>query len=108
MINSIKAMIEVKKIGQNIQIARKRRKLTLTKLSANSTVSISVIRRIEDGDPSVGIGKVLSVLDVLGLLDGISQIASPELDREQTLKEIQELREKAKPKQKGKNLVRFT
>ena len=89
----IQSDIESRKLGQNIRVARKRRKMTLVELSAKSSVSKTVLRRIEEGDSTVGIGKVFNVLDALGLLKNISDIANPELDRAQTFKEIKKLRE---------------
>jgi len=107
----IKAEIEAKKLGTNIQIARKRRKMSLVELAAKSSVSKTVLSRIEAGDVSVGFGKVFNVLDALGLLTGIADIANPDLDREQTMKEIKALREgrnkSIPPKSKKNNLVRF-
>jgi len=90
----IQSDIEIRKLGMNIQIARKRRKMTLVELSTKSSVSKTALRRIEEGDVSVGIGKAFNVLDALGLLKRISDIANPDLDRTQALFEIKQLREK--------------
>ena len=107
----IKSELEAKKLGFNIQIARKRRKMSLVELAAKSSVSKTVLSRIEAGDASVGFGKVFNVLDALGLLTGIADIANPDLDRQQTIKEIKALREGGNksipPKSKKNNLVRF-
>lgn len=104
----IKTEMEAKKLGSNIQIARKRRKLSLADLSVKSSVSKTALHRIEAGDVSVGLGKVFNVLDALGLLTGISDIASPDLDREQAINEIKALREGGKGKgNKKNNFVRF-
>lgn len=89
----INSDLEIRKMGTNIQIARKRRKLSLAELALKSAISKTVLLRIENGDPTVGIGKVFNVLDALGLLQGIADIANPELDKKQTLAEIEELRD---------------
>lgn len=102
----IKSELEAKKLGVNIQIARKRRQLSLSALSAKSAVSKTTLRRIEEGDFSVGVGKVFNVLDALGLLTGISDIASPDLDRQQAISEIKALREGGRKSSKKSNLVR--
>ncbi len=107
--------IEFRKLAENIQIARKRRKLSLAELAVKASVSKTVLSRIEAGDTSVGIGKVLNVLDALGLLKGLADVVNPELDREQAVREIKLIREaKMKnPKKTGmnnkskSNLVRF-
>lgn len=106
----IKVDLEAKRLGSNIHIARKRRNMSLVELSAKSSVSKTVLRRIESGDTSVGFGKVFNVLDALGLLTGIADIASPDLDRGQTINEIKALREgQGRPEKKNadNNLVRF-
>ncbi len=107
----LKSELEAKKLGMNIRIARKRRKMSLMELASKSSISKTVLSRIEAGDASVGFGKVFNVLDALGLLTGLVDIVNPDLDREQTLKEINDLREgrnKTMPsKTKKNNLVRF-
>lgn len=107
----IKSELEAKKLGSNIQIARKRRKMSLLELASKSSISKTVLGRIEAGDATVGIGKVLNVLDALGLLNGLADLTNPELDRQQTINEIKALREggnKTLPaKEKKNNLVRF-
>lgn len=89
----IQSNIELNTFAQNIKIARKRRKMTVSELSVKSGVSRTVIARIEKGDAAVGIGKVFNVLDALGLLKGIANMVNPELDRSQALYEIKQLRE---------------
>jgi transcriptional regulator with XRE-family HTH domain len=106
--------IEFRKFAENIQIARKRRKLSLSELAIKASVSKTVLSRIEAGDTSVGIGKIFNVLDTLGLLKGLADVVSPDLDREQALKEIKLIRTKIKRTKKTginhksrSNLVRF-
>lgn len=84
--------LEFRKLAENIQIARKRRKLSLADLAVKASVSKTVLARIESADSTVGVGKVFNVLDALGLLKGLSHLVNPELDREQSLKEIEEIR----------------
>jgi transcriptional regulator with XRE-family HTH domain len=92
--------LEIKRIGQNILVARKRRKMTTTELAAKANVSRQVLMRIERGDASVGISKVFNVLNALGLLNGISSFVDPEMDRSQAIKEIRDLRESSSNKSK--------
>lgn len=87
--------IELKKLAQNIKVARLRRDMSLTELSKRSGVSRASLTRIEKAEDNVGIGKVFSVLSVLGLLDGITKILDPHLDYSQAKKEIEQLRGKA-------------
>lgn len=107
--------LEFRKLAENIQIARKRRRLSLSELAVKSSISKTVLSRIEAGDTSVGIGKVFNVLDALGLLKGLADVVNPDLDREQAVKEIKLIRETRvkNPKKTGinnnskSNLVRF-
>jgi len=89
----VQSKIELNKLANNIKLARKRSKMTVTELSIKSDVSRNVIARIEKGCDAVGIGKVFNVLDALGLLRGLSDVVHPEMDRSQALYEIKQLRE---------------
>jgi len=84
----IETELEVKKLGVNIMVARKRRKLSLTKLSEQASVSRTTLSRIEAGDPNVGVWKIFNVLSTLGLLYGVVDQANPEADHKQASKEI--------------------
>lgn len=96
----INSELEIKRLGQNIQIARRRRKMNVSELAAKSDVSRQAVMRVEKGDPTVGISKVFNILNALGLLKGLSELADPELDRSQAIKEIKELREGVTSKSK--------
>ncbi len=100
----INTELEIKRLGQNIQIARKRRKMSVSELAAKTDVSRQAITRVETGDPSVGISKVFNILNALGLLKGISEIVDPDLDRSQAIREIKELREGVMLKTKKRSL----
>lgn len=100
----INTELEIKRLGQNIQIARKRRKLSVSELAAKSDVSRQAIMRVEKGDPSVGIAKVFNILNALGLLRGLSDLVDPDMDRSQAIKEIKELRENVGLKAKQRSI----
>lgn len=67
-------------LGQNIKVARKRRRLLQVELAQKAGVAEKTIRRLEGGDAGVSIGNVLSVLWVLGLISGAKALADPNLD----------------------------
>ena len=92
---------ELKKLGENIGLARERRKMTTTELAIKASVSRMSLMRIEKGDPAVGIGKVFNVLSALGLLKGLADMADPALDRSQAIHEIANLRESVAKKEKN-------
>jgi|TARA_B110000908_G_scaffold78686_1_gene94405 transcriptional regulator with XRE-family HTH domain len=62
-------------LGENIRLARKRRKLTMQEVSERAGISRSVLHRLEKGETSVSIGALFNVLRVLNLQDDILKIA---------------------------------
>ena len=62
-------------LGENILLARKRRKLTQVQVSARTGLSRVTIGKIEAGDPTVSMGHYVAVLDVLGLAADLAQVA---------------------------------
>ena len=62
-------------LGENIKLARKRRKLTQQIISDRTGISRVTLRKIENGDLTVSIGHYLSVLGVLGLADDLAKVA---------------------------------
>lgn len=62
-------------IGENIKLARKRRKLTTEQVSERAGIHRATLYRVEKGDPSVAIGIYFNVLKVLNLENDFSKIA---------------------------------
>jgi transcriptional regulator with XRE-family HTH domain len=58
-------------LGENIRLARLRRKLTAEQVSERAGISRTTLWQIEKGLPSVAIGAYAQVLFVLGLERGI-------------------------------------
>jgi transcriptional regulator with XRE-family HTH domain len=65
----------LRKLGADIRDARRRRRLPMVVLAERAFTSRSTLQRIEAGDASVGIGIYATVLQALGLLDGLGEIA---------------------------------
>jgi transcriptional regulator with XRE-family HTH domain len=63
-------------IGENIKLARKRRKLTAEQVSQRAGIHRATLYRVEKGDPSVAMGIYFNVLKVLNLESDFSKIAS--------------------------------
>ena len=83
--------------GENIKLARKRRKLTQTMLSERTGLSRLTLRKIEQGDPKVSLGHYVAVLGVLGLVDDFLLLArDDELGRK--LQDIELLRKRGEPR----------
>lgn len=70
----------IQRIGRNLQIARKRRKKTIQQAAEMMGTSLSSVRRMEAGDPSVRFETYLAALEVYQLDDTL-RFAEPEDDR---------------------------
>jgi transcriptional regulator with XRE-family HTH domain len=70
----------LRKLGQDLSAARKRRRLTMALLAERAFVSRVTLGRVERGDPGVSIGIYATVLFVLGMADRIGALASLERD----------------------------
>ena len=62
--------------GENIKLARKRRKLTTIQLSERADIDRTTLYQIEKGNPKVSMGAYFNVLRVLGLQDDFLKLAS--------------------------------
>ncbi len=62
-------------IGENIKLARKRRKLTTEQVAERAGIHRATLHRVEKGDPTVAIGIYFNVLKVLNLESDFSKIA---------------------------------
>jgi len=75
------------KLGENIKLARKRRKLTTIQVAERANINRSTLYKIEKGDSSVSMGAYFNVLRVFGLQDDFLKIAADD----QFGKKIQDL-----------------
>lgn len=62
--------------GENIKLARKRRKLKSTQVAERADISRSTLVAIEKGNPSVSMGAYFNTLRVLGLQDDFLKLAA--------------------------------
>ncbi|KQU51265.1 XRE family transcriptional regulator [Bosea sp. Leaf344] len=63
------------KLGSDIRDARRRRRLPMSVVAERAFTSRSTLQKIEAGDSGVSIGIYAGVLQALGLLDGLGEIA---------------------------------
>lgn len=65
-IPSLRAQRDLRKLGNDIAIARKRRQFTQKQLAESASVNVSTIRRLEHGDQGISLGTLSMVMLVLG------------------------------------------
>lgn len=63
-------------IGENIKLARKRRKLTTQQVAERAGIHRATLYRIEKGDPAVSLGLYFNVFRVLNLQNDFLKLAS--------------------------------
>jgi transcriptional regulator with XRE-family HTH domain len=70
----------LRKLGQDIRDARRRRRLSAAVVAERAFTTRPSLQRVERGDPAASIGIYAAVLQALGLLEGLSQLADPSRD----------------------------
>lgn len=63
------------KLGSDIRDARRRRRIKTAVMADRLQISRPTLRRLEKGDPSVGMGSYATALYVLGLVDRLADLA---------------------------------
>ena len=66
----------LEQVGEQLKLARKRRKLTTIQVAERAGIARSTLYLIEKGDASVAFGAYFNVLRVLGLQDDILKLAA--------------------------------
>lgn len=66
----------LEKMGENIKLARKWRKLTTVQVAERANISRSTLYLIESGNPSVAMDGYFNVLRLLGLQDDFLKLAA--------------------------------
>ncbi len=76
----LKARRALIKLGGDITIARKKRRISTVSMAERAFISRSTLAKIEKGNPTVSIGAYLTVLAILGLIEGVGDIADRSKD----------------------------
>ena len=66
----------MEQVGENIKLARKRRKLTTIQVSERANINRTTLYHIEKGKPNVSLGAYFNVLRVLGLQNDFLKLAA--------------------------------
>lgn len=89
----------VQLLGSNLKAARLRRRLPQSVIAERSGVSINTLSKLENGDCGVTIGNVAAVMNALGLLGMVSELASSEQDRTGLMLEERRLPQRVRRRQ---------
>lgn len=65
----------LRKVGQDINAARRRRRITIKLMAERTGISRATVGKIEKGDPTASMGGYASVLFVIGMLDRLADLA---------------------------------
>jgi transcriptional regulator with XRE-family HTH domain len=66
----------LKELGNNIKLARLRRKLSTEQVAERANISRPTLLAVEKGSPTTSIGSYIKVLFVLGLAEDLLKVAS--------------------------------
>ncbi len=66
----------LEQVGENIKLARKRRRLTTIQVAERANIDRSTLYEIEKGTSSVSLGAYFNTLRVLGLQDDFLKLAA--------------------------------
>lgn len=70
----------LKKLGQDLMEARKRRRIPMWLAAARASISRATLGKIEKGDEGVSLGAYAKVLFILGLVNKLAGLADPKID----------------------------
>ena len=73
-------LVSLQTLGERLAVARLRRKESQRQWASRLGVSVPTLIRLEKGDPSVSMGVYASALWLLGLADGLGDLAEPGKD----------------------------
>ena len=100
----------LRKLGEDIRDARKRRRIPVSILAERASISRTTLNKIEKGDPSAALGNYAAVLFALGMVERLADVADPrhdtvglELEEEHLPQRIRfsDRQRSAKPERKG-------
>jgi len=70
---------QLKIIGENIKLARLRRKFSLEQVSERANISVDCLNDVENGKSNITLSVYVSILHVLGLENDIYNIAKDDI-----------------------------
>lgn len=70
----------LRKLGRDIAVARRKRRISTADMAARLFVSRDTLWRLERGEPTVSAGTLATAVFVLGLHDRLANLAAPAKD----------------------------
>jgi Helix-turn-helix. len=71
----------IAQLGNDISIARRRRKLPQRLMAERMLVSVQTLQRLEAGDATVGLAVLASALHVFGMTQRLAELLAPDTDQ---------------------------
>ncbi len=76
---TIKTKKIINELGENLRLARLRRKLSTRQVAERAGIGRTTLYEIEKGNPNVSLGNYAQVLSILGLADDLLNVAKDDL-----------------------------
>jgi transcriptional regulator with XRE-family HTH domain len=92
----------LREFGENIKLARRRRKLSAEQVSERANIGRTTLWQIEKGEPSVAMGFYFQVLFVLGLEKDLLKVAVDDI-LGRKLQDVELVTKERAPKRKNLN-----
>ena len=83
-------------LGENLALARQRRKESQRTWASRLSVSVPTLIRMEKGDPSVGMGVYATALWLMGRHAALPEVAAPAQDLNALEQDIEAVRQRSK------------
>nr|WP_321255403.1 helix-turn-helix transcriptional regulator [uncultured Pseudodesulfovibrio sp.] len=101
------AVRTLEKVGANIKKARLRRNITQKDLARRASTNHVTLGKLERGEPTVGLGVLVQVLEILGLLSNLELLANPNDDQLGVALEEKNQRQRAGSKRNADEALDF-
>ena len=90
------ALKALRELGENLALARQRRKESLRAWASRMAVSVPTLIRMEKGDPAVGMGVYVTALWLMGRHAALPEVAAPALDLNALEQDIEAVRQRGR------------
>ena len=71
-----KAVNALRVLGENLRLARRRRRITAKMMSERANLSVMTLRAVERGSPHVAMCNYMAVIACLGFQDDVAAVAA--------------------------------